>query len=91
MLTHTREWHDQQYHQRMQDARNGNPFHDFEAYKAATSILRDWDNPNSWSTKLLKADALNLIETNACEDLNLVQRIKLICIARGVEPRPEKI
>ncbi len=63
--------------------------------KAATSILRDWLNPNSWSTGTLRASAAELIRGDLdwhhgadLHDLTRDQRAKLALIAGGIEPRP---
>ena len=62
--------------------------------KAATSILRDWLKPDSWSTGTLRASAMDLVTAwrygrADMRDLSIEQRIKLACIASGTEPRPE--
>ena len=59
------------------------------ARKWATSVMRDWDRPDSWSTGTLRASAHELVEHADLRDLSILQRAKLRAIGDGSLPRPE--
>ena len=58
--------------------------------KAGTSVLRDWDDPNSWSDHVLRQNAQNLVWDCDLGDLSNEQIQRLCEIADGTAQRPEK-
>jgi hypothetical protein len=59
------------------------------ARKWATSVLRDWDRPDSWSSGTLMASATDLVKRADLRDLTVAQRERLYLIAGGALPRPQ--
>lgn len=61
-----------------------------EARKRATSILRDWNRPNSWSTGLLRNSAREWLDNQPHGVLNYAEAKLMADIADGTAVRPEE-